>query len=250
MVQTIPRGEAFAPLATLQALNLSSNITTWACDASYVVQNSHKLALQPQELRKTCLSSRHGDVWHCLQSYLSSGVLPLPTKVKSHIDFGSRSMSLEEYRQYFSNVIADAAATVASHIYDYASCLAKQVESYLTQSFLTCVRLAIVECRVSRHLRNNDVSRQTPLKVQSVTQEEFSQEISVRIRSLGHDLQRHLNGRHIVCLHCKNQFAKSDTKSWELLPCVGNHLDPPEVIIANRFIEGSSEPFVGRLQDC
>lgn len=78
VVQTIPSGEAFAPLASIKALDLAHTpFVSWSCDASYVARNSHQLHLQPQELRKTCLSSRHGDIRNSLLQDLSTEVLPL-----------------------------------------------------------------------------------------------------------------------------------------------------------------------------
>lgn len=221
--QTVPRGEAYAPLVTLQALDLAqASFHKWACDAACVVQKSHKLLHHPQELRKTCLASRHGDIWFSLYEYLFSGTLPLPTKVKSHVDFGATKFTDEEYRLHFCNVIADVAASVANSVYDYALGILKEVEALQTQSFLTCVRFAIVEYRVSVFLRHNEVSRETPPKVKEVSEGDFSQEIKHRILGLGHDLQRHLNGRRLVCIRCKNQFPKNDTKPWETLQCIGN----------------------------
>ncbi len=41
--QSVPRAEAFAPLLTLQGLNLEGNVSEWHSDASYVVANSRKL---------------------------------------------------------------------------------------------------------------------------------------------------------------------------------------------------------------
>ena len=77
----------------------------------------------------------------------------MPTKVKSHIDFGKAHMSLAEYRLYFCNVIADAAATVANSLYDYADGIMKEVEAKQALSFLACVRFWPIYCKV------NDLTR-------------------------------------------------------------------------------------------
>ena len=64
--QTVPRSELFAPIVTLQGLDLAATtkVSHWCSDASYVVNNSRKHDLtHPISLRKGPLSSRHGDLW-------------------------------------------------------------------------------------------------------------------------------------------------------------------------------------------
>lgn len=93
-----------------------------------------------------CLGSVHGDIWTSLQHFVSTGNLPLPIKVKSHVlehDTSESRLDLQRFRQHLANSVADAAATAAARLYDHASCAMQKVEKYLTQTFLVLIRLSI-----------------------------------------------------------------------------------------------------------
>ena len=85
--QTVPGSEVYAPLMTLEGLDLeASRIHKWHSDAGYVVSNGSKLINTEFEgLRNSFLSSKHGDVWQGIHSYLQEGKLPICRKVTRHV---------------------------------------------------------------------------------------------------------------------------------------------------------------------
>ena len=250
--QTVPRAEVFAPLITLQALNLEpTRVGSWCSDSTYVTINSNKLAtLHPNGLRKSCLNSKHGDIWASLQEFLCNGSLPLPTKVEGHVfEKGKEVSDPLQFKLSFANVLADVAATIASSWYDHVFSVCLEVEKYLTFGFLVSVRFAIVEYNLACWRDLHKVKRTLPPVPPPVSQEDFRSLVCNTISSRGHILQQHLNGVHLICTRCRGQKPKSSTLFWETTPCVEYEYSPsPPPLLVNK-VEDDPTQFYGLASD-
>ena len=135
--QTVPRAEVWAPVVSLQALNLRTPLNKWDTDAQYVVSNSLKLA-QHEEAHPTKgpLAGAHGDIWSKVKHLLVQGAVPLPTKVISHVnpELIGDAIAVEEY---FLNGIADALASKAAERFALPLQVCANVENNISTAFFS-----------------------------------------------------------------------------------------------------------------
>ena len=90
--QTVPRAEAFAPIITLQALNLPP-AAAWDTDASYVPKNANHLPFEEELGSQSVFAGLHEDIWHAIKSLIDDSRLPLPQQVPSHVEFSESGVS-------------------------------------------------------------------------------------------------------------------------------------------------------------
>jgi hypothetical protein len=90
-----------------------------------------------------------------------------------------------------------------------------------------------------------------PLHLPLVTLEEYRVRIKQKIAVRGHDLQRHLNGVHLICIRCKFTSPKSNPISWEARECLGNFSlsEDPNVVLGTLPAIGPKCEFVGKLNE-
>ena len=76
--QTVPRAEAWAPIAASRASNVPPGaVASWYADASYVTNGIAKLEMQSLDtgaVASPLMSGANGDLWVHLKDYRSSGV--------------------------------------------------------------------------------------------------------------------------------------------------------------------------------
>lgn len=81
--------------------------------------------------------------------------------------------------------------------------------------------------------------------------EEYRQLLRKKVNDRGHEVHRHLNGVHLVCIHCKQTFPKSGTIYRGTIECLSNFslsIDRSAVEHQSQSL-GPAERFQGSLAD-
>ena len=160
-LQTVPRAEVWAPVVSLQSLDLAvGQVAKWDVDASYVQDNCCKVDSK-LPFHKSIFAGRHGDIWSQVKTLIGSGSLPIPSKVTSHLPISSVGEDIS-LRDYFLNGLADALADKACQELNYQDLHIQSVEHNSKLAFLSCMRCTIVEFETHNWHTNAKVSRLLP----------------------------------------------------------------------------------------
>ena len=224
--QTVPRAEAWAPVVTINSLDLRmGQVSNWDADASYVVKNCHKVLEVDPGFKQGPIAGRHGDVWASLKDLLCEGKMVLPTKVSSHLPIEAVGTSIT-WHQFILNGIADALADKAVTEFALPATVRTRVEDVVSLAFKACMRIAIVEKEHSEYLKHHEVSRVFPRTLYCPTANEAVLFLHNRVASNGHRLVQ--VGGQIECLHCYTKVHSRDFKFFEECTC-SDRLSMPSI---------------------
>jgi hypothetical protein len=197
-----------------------AKVSIWNVDASYVVANMAKVAKGKQQFRDSPFFSVHGHIWEALGDLHVKGMLPLPTKIKSHQSIPEAYNSHTEFRDFALNGISDVLADLGAEFNQLPDLHLMLIEEHTSLSFMITMRIACIEADLALWRQNNKVTRFLPCVVQAVSEQQVGIAVQERLLTTGHRLRRTKQG--LKCLDCgeTTRFNTTGFEFWLTITCM------------------------------
>ena len=217
--QTVPRAELTAGAKAPDLLRLRpSQVQRWVVNASYVCNGAIQTVSSPP-----AVPGAHADLWAEVDFAMHESVLPVPSKVTSHLGLKQVVDGAITFKDYFANGLADAAAGAMDALVGPAHHDLQHAEDEERIGVHIALRLAAVEW-LSWHIMSHSEELEVTLPaIPAVsTWSVHAARLWDKIAETGHILESHRTTKGTCCTRCKVcglSVRKAKLDTWLRNPC-------------------------------